>query len=312
MALSPGFQRLRAYLGPEIEKMLARQAARLGTYDRVDFDGSIQAASVWRGRNLVWRGKAEVIGVYSPSIGSLRWWWHGRIANVMKKGRLDTVLDQAKQHQIAELSRDHAEVTTEADARVLANLVAQLARAEGVLRIESEEFGVQFLAMFEGSRDRASTRDVDPSPRQAAAQYTMPAPTAEPLATAKSRVQTVHGAQAPVLSVPLPVREPSREVIAPLVRAALDSLARLTQGFSQALMTVVVEMKDNKVRFTVQVVALDAANELLAVDTTRELQEAAAQMIANDVRSGNGRWGKLVVKLRRTERGAAVEVSVHA
>lgn len=313
MALSPGFQRLRAYLAPEIDKMLARQAARLGSHDRVEYDGSIHTASVWRGRNLVWRGKAEVIGVYSPSFGSLRWWWHGRIANVMKKGRLDTVLDQAKQHQISELARDHAEVTTEAEARMLANLVAQLARAEGVLRIESEEFGVQFLAMFEG-QERASTRDVDPSPRDAAAQYTMPAPptTPEPLATAKSRLQTIQGAQAPVLTVPLPVREPTREVIGPLVRAALDALARVQQGFLQALMTVVVEMKDNKGRFTVQVVALDPSHELVAIDTTRALQEAAAQMIADDVRSGNGRWGKLVVRLRRTERGAAVEVSVHA
>jgi hypothetical protein len=230
----------------------------------------------------------------------------------MKKGRLDTVLDEAKKHQIRELASDHAQVTTEADAKSLAHLVAQLARAEGVLRIESEEFGVEFVAMFDAQDAGAARGSI--SPREAAAQYTLhPVPVdAKPLATAKSRVTTVQGAQTPVLTVPLPVREPTREVIAPLVKSSLEALARLPNDFAQALLTVVVEMKENKLRFTVQVVAVDTTQELVAIDTTRELQEAAAQMISDDVRSGNGRWGKLVIKLRRTARGASVEASVHA
>ena len=304
MALSEKFQRLAAVFEPEIAKMASRPQQRLGRYDDAHFDGSIEVLSFWRDGALLAQGKAALLGVYNPQFGLFRWWFHGRGARVAGKTRLDKALAEASEYAIPELAVDHIEGASEADVLALARVMAHVARAEGVVRI-ADEYGVSFVALFEGTLD-VRAPPAAPAP---ARNYSVAAPAAAPeINAALSRVRTISGAQVPAVA---PVRDPSREVLAPLVQAGLGlAAAQMPRGFAQALLIVVVEMREAKARFFVQLVGLDASNELVSIDTTRELQDTAAKMIAEDARSGNGRWGKMVVRLRRTERGASVEVTV--
>jgi hypothetical protein len=84
--------------------------------------------------------------------------------------------------------------------------------------------------------------------------------------------------------------------------------------FQQALLVVVVEVQEHETgtrgRFFVHVVATDPKADLVSLDTTDELVAAAQTVIAADAQSGNGRWRKLLVRLRRTARGASIEVDV--
>jgi hypothetical protein len=312
VALSEKFQRLEAVFEPDITKMIARQQKHLGRYDDALFDGSIEMVSFFRGGALLAQGKGALVGVYNPQFGLFRWWFHGRGARVAGKTRLDKALAEAGEFGIPELAVDHIEGATEADALTLAKVMAHVARAEGVVRI-ADEYGVSLVALFEGALDVRAQPGASPQGptalAPARANYSVAAPVSAPqIQAAISRVKTIAGAQTAAVAK---VRDPSREVVAPLVQAGLGlAAAQMPQGFTQAMLIVVVETRDSKARFFVQLAAVDAAGELVSIDTTKELQDTAAKMIADDARSGNGRWGKMVVRLRRTERGASVEVTV--
>lgn len=108
------------------------------------------------------------------------------------------------------------------------------------------------------------------------------------------------------------IRDPARELFMPVAQAALADIAASLGEFRQALLVLRVEASTatSKGRFFVQLVAADDAGELQALDPSRALLDAAAKMIADDARDGNGRWKKLVARLRPTARGASVDVVV--
>jgi hypothetical protein len=108
----------------------------------------------------------------------------------------------------------------------------------------------------------------------------------------------------------IPIREPKRELFMPFAQTALGDVGASVPGFGQALLVVRVETSNGKGRFFVQLVALDADGDLIALDPSRALLDAAARMIADDARDGNGRWHKLAARLRPTERGASVDLDV--
>ncbi len=354
-ALSDKFRRLAILLEPEVERMAARQAAHIGHFDDAQFDAAQEIATFWRGEDASWRCHAEPIGRLNPDFGLFRWWWHGRSA-AARKSRLDPVIKEGDGYQIGELVTDHVEVANEDEAHLLAKVAAQIARAEGVLRIE-DEYGISFIALFEGTPapktlrkvapkqelapqsvggevsidDDAEPISIEPEPDSVKSindpRFSVPIPSAAALAnavahTAPSLTHTIPPTplafqiQSLRDPTPPPVRIPSRDVVAPLVQEALTVTTRSTSGeFTQALLTVVVEVDQGaavKGRFFVDVVAIDPKGELVSVDATRELIDAAARTIAADAQSGNGRWRKLLVRLRRTVRGASVEVDVRA
>jgi hypothetical protein len=104
---------------------------------------------------------------------------------------------------------------------------------------------------------------------------------------------------------------PSREIFMPTAQLALGIVAgTMREGFEQALLIVSVEAHEGKARFSVVLVAADARGELHALDTPRELVDAAARMIVDDARAGNPRWHKLIARLR--PRGGGIDVDVKA
>lgn len=353
-ALSDKFRRLAVLLEPEVARMAAKQAAHIGHFDDAQFDAAQEIATFWRGEDATWRCHAEPIGRLNPDFGLFRWWWHGRSA-AARKSRLDPVIKEGDGYQIGELVTDHVEVASEDEAHLLAKVAAQIARADGVLRIE-DEYGISFIALFEGTPAPQTLRklapkqelapqsvggevslgdddlqpiSIEPEPASVRSiddpRFSVPVPTAAAIAsavplTAPNLTHTIPptplafqiaGARA---TTPPPVRIPTREVVASLVQEALAVTTRATNGeFAQALLSVVVEVDEGaavKGRFFVDVVALDPKGELVSVDATHTLIEAAAHTIAADAQSGNGRWRKLLVRLRRTPRGASVEVDV--
>ncbi|MBI2388257.1 MAG: hypothetical protein HYV09_01460 [Deltaproteobacteria bacterium] len=115
----------------------------------------------------------------------------------------------------------------------------------------------------------------------------------------------------PPPQVNLPIREPAREIFMPVAQTALADIATTVPQFAQALVVVRVEaVQPGKHRFFVQLVALDGGGDLISLDPSRALLDAATKMISDDARDGNGRWHKLAARLRPTARGASVDVEV--
>lgn len=96
-----------------------------------------------------------------------------------------------------------------------------------------------------------------------------------------------------------PIREPERELVTPLAQIAVRAVDRaLPGGFGQVLMTVVVDSYDDKSRMAVSIVASDRRGDLVSVENPRELFELVAQFLRADALSGNGRWSKLIIRVR--------------
>jgi hypothetical protein len=106
-----------------------------------------------------------------------------------------------------------------------------------------------------------------------------------------------------------PIREPSRELLLPVVHAANMAVRWALEGRShKALVTVTIDTSREKARFYVTLVAsTDDDGELWAVDTSRDLIDATATMLVEDVRSGNARWHKLVIRIDCEGEGAAIQ-----
>jgi uncharacterized protein DUF6882 len=114
---------------------------------------------------------------------------------------------------------------------------------------------------------------------------------------------------APLMSGLRAASAPSREIFMPTAQLALGIVAgTMREGFEQALLIVSAEAHEGKARFSVVLVASDARGELHALDTPRELVDAAARMIVDDARAGNPRWHKLIARLR--PRGGGIDVDV--
>ena len=105
--------------------------------------------------------------------------------------------------------------------------------------------------------------------------------------------------------------EPPRELVSPVAVEAIGLVqASLPEGFRQALVTVVVDLQAAKARLFVHVAAIDARGDLQSLDPSQRLFEAVVAMIGEHRRRGGAAMRKLVLRLRPTERGASIEVTV--
>jgi serine/threonine protein kinase len=103
------------------------------------------------------------------------------------------------------------------------------------------------------------------------------------------------------------VREPKRAMLQPLVAAAIAELTQAVPvGFVKAVLIVTLDVEGGKARFFVQLVATDPAGELWSPDVSMDLVHAAAGMITEDARDGNGRWQRMVLRLQRGSREGIV------
>ena len=109
------------------------------------------------------------------------------------------------------------------------------------------------------------------------------------------------------------LREPSRALFLPVASAALAALAR-SKGYLQGLFVVTLDGEPSSTgtrRLVVQLVVVDAAGILRALDPPTEVVEAAATMVEADRRDGNGHWRKLSARITpKPDGGATLHVDV--
>lgn len=111
----------------------------------------------------------------------------------------------------------------------------------------------------------------------------------------------------------VPVYVPAREHVQPVAQQAYLMVQRQVGVIHQALVVIDVDVRGGKGRFSALVVAIDSEGELTALETTPELMDAAATMIRDDARSGNGRWRRLAVRLLgKPTGGVGMDVKVRA
>jgi hypothetical protein len=113
------------------------------------------------------------------------------------------------------------------------------------------------------------------------------------------------------------LQEPSRTLFLPVANAALAALQRGSKSYLQGLFVVTLDREpleassSDKRRLVVQLVVIDAAGILRALDPPAEVVEAAASMVEEDRREGNGQWRKLSARITpKPDGGATLHVDV--
>jgi hypothetical protein len=110
------------------------------------------------------------------------------------------------------------------------------------------------------------------------------------------------------------LREPSRELFLPVANAALAVLSRASKGYLQGLFVLTLDGDSRSAErrgLVVQLVVIDAAGILRALDPPSDVLEAAARMVDADLREGNGHWRKLSARITpKPDGGATLNVDV--
>ena len=106
-----------------------------------------------------------------------------------------------------------------------------------------------------------------------------------------------------------PLREPSRALFLPVANAALAALAKGSKGYVQGLFVLTIDPEQK--RLVVQLVVVDVAGLLRALDPPRDVIDAAATMVDADRQEGNGSWRKLSARITpKPDGGATLNVDV--
>ncbi len=288
--------------------MVARQAAAIPHFDETHFDGAQEIATFYDNGEIVWRARAEPIGRYSGEFGLFRWWWHGQASHT-RRARLDRARTEASRYDIQEFTVDHVYVSSNSEAMLVARVAAQLAQAHGVIE-ETDQFGTSFVALFERTTDVSHAQRADV---QAIAPPSTTIRSARPSIAPPVASLSMPPPPRPS-SLPPPAREvrpPDQAAIVPLATLAFAiGASTLNDDLMQVLLVVVVDVADARSRFFISLTGCDLRGDMHSLDATRDLTQAAAGFIGDDLRGGNGRWRKLAVRVTKTPRGGTVEASV--
>lgn len=333
------YQRLMQLLEREIAHMLERHNARIRGHDDLDLDLGRGLVVYLQRNKTLWMGRAELIGTFMRDVSIWRWWWFGSDRPVTRSP-LNAVYAAGQSHGVRMLTSGQPIVHDEREAVLLANVCAALAKADGVHLAQNGE-RMTFYALYateeQTARDRLNHASVaPPSPAteggSTVVHYDSLVPAQDPMPTTRQPIMSMPPTAfgplppvrpPPVMHVPVdavsaapaaetPVREPARELVMPLAKLALASVVTNSPaGFLQALLTLDLQVQEGgKARFFVVVVATDLEGNLVAMPTPHGLMEAARDLIAEDARSGNGRWHRLTARLKNKPTGISVRVQV--
>ena len=281
-----GARRVDQAMAAEWAARMRAHEARVGGADEVRIDGDRQIAAFLRVGMLVLEAPVELVGSFTPDLGLFRWWWSGKENRLqLTPARLDQAFAYAQQHDVRELLTRQHQLDGEEDAEMLCRVAAYLAQATALVR-QTQGDRVSWYALFAASTRPPIVPDLE-------IVRTLPPPPVRP--------------SAPPPPSSRQAREPARELLLPMVHVSAGLLRRAFGGRARrGLLVVNVDTSRDKARFYVTLVGATERGELEAVDTTRELLDATGAMLAEDMRSGNARWRKLVVHLECVGEGAEI------
>jgi hypothetical protein len=334
------FARLMQLLQLEIARMLEQHNDRIRGHDEVNLDLGRGAVVYVRHNKTLWVGRVELIGTYLRDMSVWRWWWYGGDRPVTRSP-LNAVYAAGQSHGVRLLTSPQPVVHDEREAVLLANVCAALAKARGVHLAQSGD-RMTFYALYDPRKPSAASEpEVTPLPategESTVVHHDSLIPVGEPISPVTTTRQPImsmppstFGPLPPVRLPPLkaprienaplppatesPLREPDRALVMPLAKLAMTAVVtHLTSGFQQALVTLDLQVQENRrARFYVVIVASDMDGNLVAVPTPQGIMEAARDLIAEDARQGNGRWRRLTARLRNRPTGISVRVEVVA
>jgi hypothetical protein len=300
-------------------------ASRIAGYDDERIDATRQTAAWFKVGMLLLEAPIELVGTFFPELGLFRWWWSGKENTIaFTPCRMDEAFAEAQRTQIRELLTRQMQLDGVRDAEMLCRVAACHARASAMVgQQEGDRFA--WYAVFAASprppiaqREQSAPPASSPSPSERVVPD-LDLPRREPYLEAARTMPP--GAVAPkpswppIVEAPPPsAREPARQLLLPVAHAAGALLRRaLHTPFRSALLIVNVDKARDKARYFVTLVAATQDGELASVDTTREVIDAVGHLLAEDSKTGNGRWRKLVMRLVSEGEGIAItrcEVSV--
>lgn len=342
MPLDEATRRFAFLLQGDLRRLSEWREEGIARGEEVRFDSVSRIVLIeTRSGDAVARLSGEVLASYSSRDRILRWAWAGRSSSAAPTHG-ETVFREGQSRGVPQLTMSVVGDLDLEDARMLVELGAVVSRAESVHERRAGS-DVEFIGLFD--RPRPSDR---PAPPARGGRFSVPPPAVEekreskiPPARAYRSIPPVreifeprtsaspprNPASVPPPARPLtrssppaaqPPREPSRELFLPVANAALVALARLSKGYLQGLFAVTLDGKEQDEHgdsgrrgIVVQLVVVDVAGILRALDPPLELVEAAAAMVEADRLEGTGHFRKLAARITpKPDGGATLNVDV--
>ncbi len=336
MPLDEATRRFSFLLAGDLRRLTEKREEYAARGEAMRFDPATRIATVETRRGeSVSRLYGEVLATYTPYDRILRWGWAGRAPSAAATHG-DVIFREGQSRGVPQLAMSVVGDLDQEDAAALVRLGALVARAEA---LHERKVGgdVEFIGLFDRARpseaiDAASRFSVPPPPAAAErAHSSAPPPRAYrsippiqeiyELRTGGSRPPgpaAAPVARSSISTAPPPpiaekkLREPSRELFLPVANAALAALARGSKGYLQGLFVLTLDLAGTGTRrLMVQLVVIDTAGMLRALDPPTALIETAAAMVEADRVDGNGTWRKLSARITpKQDGGATLHVDV--
>jgi hypothetical protein len=273
--------------------MRSRFAARVSGYDAVQHSPTERLVTFVQGGKTLWTARADPLGRFLGDMGLLRWWWHGSLGSA--RSRLDQIVAEGQRYGVEELTKDSIQTESIEASDMLCALAAHLAGADGLLRLDDGEDS-SFFVLYDSTGSH----------------ITIPAPpiSAHALAPAAHLSRSLPPPEVAPVASSAPA-EPPRELVSPVAVETMSVVqSALPGGFRQALLTVMIDARGEKARLFVHLAAADAIGDLQSLDPSQTLFDAVVAMISEQRRRGGADLHKLVLRVRPTDRGASVDVTV--
>jgi hypothetical protein len=351
MPLDEATRRFAFLLQRDLRRITDRREQHAARGDVLKFDSVTRIAVMQSRRGeSVHRLFGEILATYEPHDRILRWAWAGRSSSAPPTHG-DVVFREGQSRGVPQLSMSVIGDLDFDDAKALVELGALVARAEGIHErivagntefialfdrprpsetvepARESRFSVPPPPVAEKAPDPKAPpsrayRSIPPireifeprtgsSPPRAGS---IPPPAPGPASTSSPSSPAASPSTPPVAKK---LQEPSRALFLPVANAALAALQRGSKSYLQGLFVVTLDREpreastSDKRRLVVQLVVIDAAGILRALDPPADVVEAAATMVEDDRREGNGQWRKLSARITpKADGGATLHVDV--
>ena len=333
MPLYEATRRFSFLLQRDLRRLAEKREEHVARGEAMRFDSVTRIATLEtrRGESVA-RLYGEVLATYTPYDRILRWAWAGRAPSAPATHG-DVVFREGQARGVPQLAMSVVGDLEQEDAATLVKLGALVARAEAIHeRMVGSD--VEYVGLFERPRpsdaDAASRFSVPPPPVAERAHSSAPPPRAyrsmppireiyEPRTSGSRPPVAASPSKSSASTVPPPpdpavkkLREPSRALFLPVANAALAALTRGSKGYLQGLFVLTLDTEGRGTRrLMVQLVVIDTAGILRALDPPLDVIEAAAAMVEADRQDGNGSWRKLSARITpKADGGATLHVDV--